>query len=87
MKLRYRIVDSIMGFAFPSLETRCEYKGKAVIVRKRKKKVRPLEFKTGKVFKTVHCGLWSVSIEHKLGKPVYFNNIRDINGVEQVNES
>lgn len=58
--------------------------GRAVIVRRRKKKHRDLKLSEGEVFKTLHCGLYSVSVEHKKGRQVFFHAINDDRGVETV---
>ncbi len=65
-------------------EKRSTLFGRSVIVRRRKFKHRPFEIATGEVFKSFHCGLWSLAIEHKLGRDVCFQSIKDIEGSEVV---
>ena len=42
--------------------------GRYFIVRKRVAKKRPFTYQQGKVFSSVHGGLWSVYWEHKKGR-------------------
>jgi len=65
-------------------EKRSTLFGRSVIVRRRKFKHRPFEIATGEVFKSFHCGLWSLAFEHKLGRSVSFQSIKDIKGSEVV---
>lgn len=71
-------------FCMDSADKRTTLMGRSVIVRRRKFKHRDLEVSRGEVFDTIHCGLWSVSVEHKLGRSVSFNAIKDDKGVETV---
>lgn len=71
-------------FSMNNPEKRTKLFGRAVIIRQRKYKQRDFEVNRGACFDTMHFGLWSVSVEHKLGRPVYFKAIKDDKGAETV---
>ena len=58
--------------------------GRSYILRKRKNLQRSASYFKGECFNSMHCGLWAFSLEHKQGRGVYFNNIKDDQGSESV---
>ena len=86
----YSATNSVLGsvlttmFSMDKPEKRTSLMGRSIIVRQRKFKHRDFEVSRGEVFDTMHCGFWSVSVEHKLGRSVSFNAIKDDKGIETV---
>ena len=58
--------------------------GRSYILRKRKHLQRSPSYFKGECFNSMHCGLWAFSLEHKQGRGVYFNAIKDDQGSESV---
>lgn len=58
--------------------------GRSYILRKRKNLQRSPSYSKGECFRSMHCGLWAFSLEHKQGRGVYFNGIKDDQGSESV---
>lgn len=89
-KAFYSTTNAVLGtllksaFSMDKPEKRTSLLGRSVIVRQRKLKHRDFEVSRGEVFDTMHCGLWSISVEHKKGRSVSFNAIKDDQGVETV---
>jgi len=57
--------------------------GKSFIVRKRTSKNR-FGIESGECFNMVHCYKWSFYVEHSRSRSISFNNIKEINGLEEV---
>ena len=77
-------ISALVYLVFGRLNKRGKFFGRSYILRKRKALQRSPSYRNGECFRSMHCGLWAFSLEHKRGRPVYFNGIKDHEGVETI---
>ena len=74
----------LVYIVFGKVNKRGKFFGRSYILRKRKNLQRSPSYYKGECFRNMHCGLWAFSLQHKDGRGVYFNGIKDHEGKETI---
>ena len=77
-------ISALVYLVFGKVNKRGNFFGRSYILRKRKNLQRSPSYRKGECFRIMHCGLWAFSLQHKDGRGVYFNGIKDHEGNETI---
>jgi len=83
MEFLFNILATSIHSLFFSGKTNGKLFGKSFIVRKRVNKNR-FGLEVGECFRMLHCYKWSFYVQHKRSRSISFNNIKEINGLQEV---
>lgn len=83
METLFNILASAVHKMFFSGRSNGKLLGKSFIVRKRVYKNR-FGIESGECFNMLHCFKWSFYLQHGGSRSISFNNIKEINGLQEV---